>query len=172
MNGQQRRESILEKLRGAEGPVSAKNLADDYAVTRQIIVADIALLRAAGYPIVAASRGYILETVADSGLVKHIVVKHDFDATAEEFYAIVDNGGKVKDVTVEHSLYGRISADLRIASRYDADQYVARAKETGAAPLSLLTEGIHTHTLAVPDEETFVRITERLSALGILVETA
>ena len=172
MNGQERRESILERLRVAEAPVSAKSLADDYAVTRQIIVADIALLRAAGHPIVAASRGYLMETATENGLTRHIAVKHGFDDISEEFYAIVDNGGKVLDIIVEHTLYGRISADLRIASRYDADQFVARAKETGASPLSQLTEGIHIHTVLVPDEETFQRITRRLSDLGILVETA
>ena len=172
MNGQERRESILERLRGANGPVSAKILADDYAVTRQIIVADIALLRAAGHPIVAASRGYVMETAADNGLTRHIVVKHGFDDIAKEFYAVVDNGGKVLDIIVEHTLYGRISADLRVASRYDADQFVARAKETGASPLSLLTEGIHIHTVTVPDEETFERITRQLTELGILIETA
>ena len=171
MNGQERRAAIIERLRVAEGPVSAKVLADDYEVTRQIIVADIALLRAAGHPIVAASRGYVMESSAEIGMTRRILVKHEFDATAEEFYAVVDNGGKVKDVVVEHSLYGRISAELNIASRYDADQFVARAKETGATPLSLLTEGTHVHTLSVPDEATFTRITERLTALGILVET-
>ena len=172
MNGQERRESILERLRDADAPVSAKTLADDFAVTRQIIVADIALLRAAGYPIAAASRGYLMETLAVDGLTKRIVVKHDFADTANELYAVVDNGGKVRDVMVEHSLYGPISADLRIASRYEADQFVARATETGASPLSLLTEGVHIHTLVVPDEETFERITRRLSELGILIETA
>ena len=95
---------------------------------------------------------------------------YDLDSTAEEFYAVVDNGGKVKDVMVEHTLYGRISAELNISSRYDADQFVARAKETGATPLSQLTEGTHVHTLSVPDEATFARIVERLTALGILVE--
>ena len=172
MNGQERREAIIERLRVAEGPVSAKCMADDYEVTRQIIVADIALLRAAGHPIVAASRGYVMEAGAEGGLTKRIVVNHDLDTTAEEFYAVVDNGGKVKDVMVEHSLYGRISAELCISSRYDADQFVARAKETGAAPLSQLTEGTHIHTLLVPDEATFTRIVDRLTALGILVETA
>lgn len=171
MNGQERRVAIIERLRAAEGPISAKCLADDYDVTRQIIVADIALLRAAGHPIVAASRGYVMEASPENGLTRRVLVKHDFDATAEEFYAVVDNGGKVKDVMVEHSLYGSISAELNIASRYDADQFVARAKETGATPLSQLTEGTHVHTLAVPDEATFTRIVERLTALGMLIET-
>ena len=130
------------------------------------------LLRAAGHPIVAASRGYVMEANAESGLTKRIVVKHDLDATAEEFYAVVDNGGKVKDVMVEHALYGRITAELSISSRYDADQFVARVKETGATPLSQLTEGTHVHTLSVPDEATFRRIVDRMTALGILVDIA
>ena len=138
-------------------------------MTRQIIVADIALLRAGGHRITAVSRGYVLET-DDHGLTRHIAVKHDTDGIADEFYAVVDNGGKVLDIIVEHTLYGRISADLNITSRYEADQFVLRAKETGANPLSLLTEGIHIHTIAVKDEESFERITQKLSELGILVD--
>lgn len=169
MNGQERRNAILARLQGSTAPISAKILADEYAVTRQIIVADIALLRAAGHRIAAANRGYLLET-ADDGLIKHIVVKHDKGDVEKEFYTIVDFGGKVLDVTIEHSIYGRISAELNIASRYDADLFISRVKETGANPLSLLTEGFHIHTLSVRDEDSFARITERLSALGILIE--
>ena len=169
MNGQERRNAIMDRLRGSNGPISAKVLADDYEVTRQIIVADIALLRAAGHRITAVSRGYILETAVD-GLVKHIAVKHGAEDIANEFYTVVDNGGKVLDIIVEHSLYGRISAELNIASRYDADQFVRRVKETGAAPLSLLTEGIHIHTISLPDEEAYARIVAQLSACGVLID--
>ena len=169
-NGQERRIAIIERLKGSTAPISAKSLADEHLVTRQIIVADIALLRAGGHRITAVSRGYVLET-DDHGLTRHIAVKHDTDGIADEFYAVVDNGGKVLDIIVEHTLYGRISADLNITSRYEADQFVLRAKETGANPLSLLTEGIHIHTIAVKDEESFERITQKLSELGILVDT-
>ena len=169
MNGIDRRNAIIERLQNADAPISAKILADEYAVTRQIIVADIALLRAAGYRIAAASRGYILESTTD-GLTKHIVVKHGAEDMEREFYVIVDNGGQVLDVIVEHSVYGRISAELRIASRYDVDLFVSRVQETGASPLSLLTEGLHIHTIAVRDEAAFERITEQLSSLGILIE--
>ena len=44
-----RRAAISETLRTAEKPVSASALARRYQVSRQIIVGDIALLRAAGY---------------------------------------------------------------------------------------------------------------------------
>jgi transcriptional regulator of NAD metabolism len=144
-------------------------LADEYAVTRQIIVADIALLRAAGYRITAVSRGYLLAPSTD-GMVHHIAVKHGKDDVENEFYTIVDNGGRVLDVAIEHTIYGRISAEMNIASRYDADCFVRRINEAGATPLSVLTEGIHTHAVAVPDEDAFARITARLSELGILIE--
>ena len=169
MNGQERRAAILERLRESEAPISAKRLADEYTVTRQIIVADIALLRAAGHRITAVNRGYILET-AVSGLLKHVAVKHDAEAIADEFYAVVDHGGQVLDVIVEHPLYGCLSANMHITSRYEADQFILRTKETGALPLSLLTEGVHIHTIAVKDEDTFDRILRALSDLGILVE--
>lgn len=170
MNGQERRNAVMARLREANGPISAGKLAEDYGVTRQIIVADIALLRAAGHRITAASRGYVLESAAE-GLVKRIAVKHGGEDVAQEFYAVVDNGGKVLDVIIEHSVYGRISVDLNIASRYDADEFVSRMGEAGANPLSLLTEGLHIHTLSVRDEETFSRIVRRLSELGILIES-
>ena len=169
MNGQERRNSILERLQGSTAPISAKSLADDHAVTRQIIVADIALLRAAGHRITAVSRGYILETPV-SGLMRHIAVKHDAENIVDEFYAVVDHGGQVLDVVVEHPLYGCLSANMHITSRYEADQFILRSKETGAAPLSLLTEGVHIHTIAVKDEDTFARITQALADLGILVD--
>ena len=169
MNGQERREDIIKRLQGATAPISAKVLADEYAVTRQIIVADIALLRAAGHRITAANRGYMLEA-AEEGLCKRLVVKHGEADMVTEFYTIVDNGGKVLDIIIEHSVYGQISAELNIASRYDADLFVSRIHETGASPLSLLTEGIHVHTVSVRDEAAFARITEQLTAQGILIE--
>ena len=169
MNGQERRTAIIKRLEGSTAPVSAKCLAEEHAVTRQIIVADIALLRAAGYRITAVSRGYMLETPAD-GLIRHIAVKHGKDEVEQEFYTVVDNGGRVLDVIIEHSVYGRISVELNISSRYDADLFVRRINETGANPLSLLTEGLHIHTISVKDEQAFLRITRQLSELGILIE--
>ena len=171
MNGEERRNIILERLGESGAPISASALASDFSVTRQIIVADIALLRAAGYPISAKSRGYVLEG-KEKGLIKRIAVKHGKDEVGEEFYAIVDNGGKVIDVIVHHSVYGKISAELNISSRYEADEFVRKITETGASPLSLLTEGLHIHTIEVKDEDTFNRIVKKLKELNILIESA
>lgn len=171
MNGEERRKSILSKLKQATAPISASVLASEYSVTRQIIVADIALLRAAGHSISAKNRGYILET-ATGGLIKRIAVNHGKDNVTEELYAVVDNGGKVLDVIIEHVVYGKISVELNISSRYDADVFVSKITETGASPLSLLTEGLHIHTLSVPDEAAILRIEKKLSELGVLIELA
>ena len=170
MNGDERRNLIIERLQQSEVPISASSLAKDFAVTRQIIVADIALLRATGYTIVADNKGYVLNTL-DEKNVKRIAVKHDKSQVLPELYAIVDNGGKILDVIVEHSIYGRISVELNISSRYDVDEFVKKINATKANPLSLLTEGEHIHTIIIDDDNAFDRIKEQLTNLGILIET-
>ena len=59
-NAMERREAVLERLRAAQAPVSAAALARQFSVSRQIIVGDVALLRAAGADITATPRGYVL----------------------------------------------------------------------------------------------------------------
>ncbi len=170
MNGEERRSFIIERLRQSKEAISASSLAKEFSVTRQIIVADIALLRAAGYAIAADYKGYTLNEIKDEN-IKRIVVKHEKKDVSDEFYAIVDNGGRVLDVIVEHSIYGKISVELNISSRYDADEFVNKINATNANPLSLLTEGLHIHTIAVKDEQAFSRMKEKLSNLGILIES-
>ena len=168
MTGTTRRQNILNELNEATAPLNATKLAEMNGVTRQIIVADIALLRAAGNNIRAEHKGYVLDK--DNGyLKKKIVCRHTKDNVSDEFYAVVDNGGKVLDVQVEHSLYGIISADLSITSRYDADEFVRKSTEQGAAQLADLTGGVHIHTISVKDEQTFDRICKKLKDLDILI---
>ena len=57
MNAAQRRESILNRLSGAETPVSASALAAQLGVSRQIVVGEVARLRAGGAQIDATPRG-------------------------------------------------------------------------------------------------------------------
>ena len=170
MNGEQRRQIIIDRLKTSTQPISATAFANDLGVTRQIIVADVALLRAAGYHIKAEHKGYVLDNQQD-GITKLVVVKHGKHDVFNEFCAIVDNGAKVLDVVVDHPVYGKLSAELNIASRYDANCFVEKMDAEGANPLSLLTEGIHLHTIIVKDEQTFERIKSQLNNLGILIET-
>ena len=170
MNSEQRREKIISELQESAKPISATCFANEFSVTRQIIVADIALLRASGYPIRAEHKGYILEKPEGHAMLKRLVVKHDRNQVEDELYAIVDNGGKVIDVIVQHSIYGKIVAELNLSSRYDVDRFVLKINETGAKPLSFLTEGLHVHTIAVKDEDSFQGIVERLQEMHIFLD--
>ena len=108
MNAAERRTKITHLLAQANGPLSATALAAQCGVSRQIIVGDVALLRAGGLAVLATPRGYILEnTSAPACAERHIVSHHDNSRMLEELYTVVDLGGAVIDVTVEHAVYVR-----------------------------------------------------------------
>lgn len=167
MNGNERRSRILKILSAGEEAVTASRLAAEFGVTRQIIVSDIALLRANGHPIAAERRGYFLKR--DDGIYKTVICRHDVDGVQDEFYAVVDNGGKVLNVIVEHPVYGQISAELNISSRFDAEEFAQKSRQLNAAFLCDLTGGVHVHTLSVPDEAAYERIAKALDEKGILM---
>ena len=166
MRSDERRKAILEILRAAQAPMSASALAERFGVSRQIVVGDVALLRSAGESILATPRGYIMQS-APVGAVHRLAVRHTAQQTEQELNAIVDNGGTVLDVIVEHPVYGEITGSLQLSSRYDVAQFLSRS--SGASPLSALTEGIHLHTVSCPDEAVFARVRDSLRALGFLL---
>ena len=61
MDAAGRRQKIRETLERADHPISATTLAEQLGVSRQIIVGDVDLLRAAGEDISASPRGYLLK---------------------------------------------------------------------------------------------------------------
>ena len=107
MHAEERRETILNLLRQSAQPVSASTLAGQLSVSRQIIVGDIALLRAGGADILATPRGYCLQNAAAAGLTRRVAVRHDEADMEAELNTMVDNGCTVVDVIVEHPLYGQ-----------------------------------------------------------------
>lgn len=165
MNAEARRQAVLEILRQSSQPVSAGNLASRFSVSRQIIVGDIALLRAAGESISATPRGYVI-LPESSGLIRQVPCRHDRGGMEAELNAMVDQGCTVIDVIVEHPIYGQITGPLQLANRYDVAQFISRC----TSPLSALTEGIHLHTLSCPNEAAFLRVQEALREMGILLE--
>ena len=169
MDAQERRQAIAQRLAQAEGPVSAAALAREFSVSRQIIVGDVALLRAGGMDIAATPRGYVLPRES-GGLVRTLACRHTGEQMEEELNAIVDQGCTVIDVIVDHPIYGQLTGPLQLSSRYDVGQFVARCRKESAVPLSLLTEGIHLHTVSCPDEEAFHRVRAALKAQGVLLE--
>ena len=167
MTAAQRRTVLLRALTEATQPISASALAEQCGVSRQIIVGDVALLRAGGSDILATPRGYVLARSGD-WLVRRVACQHDAAGTEQELCIMVDNGCTVRDVIVEHSVYGQLTGLLELRSRYDVAQYLERA--AGSAPLCSLTDGIHLHTLLCPDETAFQRTKAALAAAGFLLE--
>ncbi len=169
MNAEARRKTIVEALCRSAVPVSATVLAGQCGVSRQVIVGDIALLRAAGKDITATPRGYVL-TKQEPGLRRTVACLHTEAQTELELNIFVDNGCFVEDVVVEHHIYGEITGQLQLASRYDVSQFIARLQEKTGAALSSLTNGIHLHTIRFPDEDAFTRTCDALREAGILLE--
>ena len=167
MRAEERRQAILEHLRQSSRPVSAGLLAERFSVSRQVVVGDVALLRASGADISATPRGYVI-LKADRGLIRRVACRHDGRGMEAELCAVVDQGCTVLDVIVEHPVYGQLTGPLQLSSRYDVGQFLSRC--AGARPLSDLTGGIHLHTLSCPDEDAFRRVRDVLRDLGVLLE--
>ena len=167
MTAIERRNAIYQVL-SADKPVSATALAGRFGVTRQVVVGDIALLRAEGRSVIATPRGYIIP--APDGFLRTIACVHNAAQTREELNAMVDCGCTVIDVVVEHPVYGQLTAPLAISSRYDVEQFIEKMASASASPLSALTEGIHLHTLSCPDEEVFDHLRDKLREMGMLFE--
>ena len=169
MDAVQRRAAVADYLSQAAGPVSASVLAARFSVSRQIIVGDIALLRAGGLDIAATPRGYLLPRPTP-GLTRQLACVHRPEDMGRELELMVDNGCTVLDVIVEHPIYGQLTGQLQISSRYDVQQFLARVQAHDAAPLSILTGGIHLHTLRCPDEAACARACAALKAAGLLLD--
>ena len=154
-------EEIVKRLRETEKPISATRFAKAFDVSRQIIVGDVALLRATGVEIVATARGYMLEQPLE-GIERKIACQHTPEQTREELSVIVAKGGEVVDVSIAHPLYGELIGSLRIQSEKDIDKFMDKYQKEHATLLSVLTGGVHLHTIRCADEETFQEIKEAL----------
>ncbi|MBQ6400989.1 MAG: transcription repressor NadR [Firmicutes bacterium] len=164
----QRQQDILNTLKQTDRPISASALAGRFDVSRQIIVSDVALLRAAGEEIVATSRGYLPGgQTAAFPWTGTLVCRHSADQLKDELYAIVDLGGTVIDVSIDHPIYGELSGRLDLSSRFDVDEFLSRVSQEGALPISSLTSGLHLHRIGCKDRDVFERIRARLVELDI-----
>ena len=88
MNARERRRAIMAVLEGAKEPVSGSALAREVGVSRQVVVQDIALLRADGHDIVATNRGYVLQEAASSPAVptRLVKVRHGVEQAGRRAY--------------------------------------------------------------------------------------
>lgn len=169
MHSVQRKIQIMEALKREQQPVSASRLAEDLGVSRQVIVGDIALLRASGYDITATARGYTLPQIPRPGrFVGKLACRHSLADTQKELSLIVDLGGEIIDVTVEHYLYGEITGQLNIRTKQDVDAFMEKVDGNRARLLSELTQGVHLHTIACRDKQAFLQIRQTLSQHDLL----
>ena len=169
MNGEERREAIIQLIKSSDIPLSGGELAKQLKVSRQIVVQDIALLRAANLSIMSTHRGYVLDE-SDTSITRVFKVKHTDEQIEDELNGIIDVGGKVLDVVVKHPIYGVIKAPLEIYSRRDVAQFIKSMKEGEATPLKNMTCGVHYHTISAYSMEILDEVEEILRQKGYLVE--
>lgn len=168
MTGQERRASILKILTASDSPISGTSLAKQLEVSRQIIVQDIALLRANGTKILSTNQGYMLqESDAISRVFKLI---HTDEETEEELSLFVDLGAKVQDVFVYHKAYGVLRAELNIHSRLDVANFMESIRTGKSTPLKNITSGYHYHTVYAKNEQILDLIQEKLQKRGFLAK--
>lgn len=168
--GDERRKLIVKWLQASRSPITGGELAKRANVSRQIIVNDITLLKAKNEPILATSQGYLYmhPVRSETTVEKTIACSHTPGQVEEELNVLVDNGVTVKDVKVEHPVYGDLTASIMVSTREEVAQFIRRIKETNASYLSELTGGIHLHTVEAANHQQLEAAERALKALGIL----
>lgn len=171
MTGAERRTKILQKLKEQGPPLSGTALARAFGVSRQVIVQDIALIRAENHGILSTNKGYLYRTDdAGNDQPKRVFfVKHTTEQVLDEFLTVTELGGRVLDVAVEHELYGQIRVDMLIETPQDARDFVDRLSRCRDNPLKVLTDDCHCHTVAAPSEKLLDLIEAELREKGYLL---
>ena len=168
MSSIDRRDNILKLLLESSEPLKGSAIAQKYSVTRQIIVKDIAILRANGKNIIATPDGYIINK--NENKVKVIIaVIHTEEEMFDEMNIVIKYGGIIEDVIVEHPLYGEITAMLMIKNYNELNKFVQKYQEQRAKLLSALTNGVHLHTISAEREGDINLIISELKKYNFIV---
>lgn len=166
-----RKERLVQLLGQSDRPIRGTDLARQFGVTRQVIVKDIAVLRAQGFSIVATPQGYFEQKKLavgqkDAAIYRVLTIKHEPHETEQELTVLVDAGVTVLDVSVDHPIYGEFVANLMFRSRRDVQNFMHQINEEQVPLLLTLTGGVHRHTLSCPDEKAMQEAIGTLRALG------
>ena len=170
MTGAERRKMILNLMRESATPLSGGALGAATGVSRQVVVQDIALLRSEGHSIIATARGYLLDAPKEARQSRLFKVFHDETRTEEELNLIVDLGGIVEDVMVNHKIYSKVSAPLNIKNRRDVQNFLKNLQDGKSTPLSKVTSGYHFHHVSADEAEILDEIEEALRQNHFLTE--
>ena len=169
MDADLRRKHVLDSIKGSKEPLSAAAMGKKLNVSRQVIVGDVALLRAQGHEIIATARGYIIPHSGENNqYVGKIDCRHSPENMRDELNTIVDLGAVVVNVIVEHDYYGEITGNLNLSSRKDVDDFIMKVESSEVKLLSELTMGAHTHTVSCRDMAHFEEVCQALATVGYM----
>lgn len=168
--GAERRKILLSMMRQSQTPISGSALGKRTGVSRQVVVQDMALLRTEGYPIMSTTKGYYLERAGQNQSVRILKVCHTDAQVEDELNSIVDLGGTVQDVMVNHRAYGKMTAALNIKNRRDVRVFVDNIRSGKSTPLLNVTSGYHFHTISADSEVILDEIEEMLRRKGYLAK--
>ncbi len=168
MKASQRRSEILSLIGNSQSPVSASFLSEKYSVSRQVIVQDVAILRAQGYGVISTNRGYVLD--GDTGAERVFKCRHTLQELTCEGEIILSRGGKIKDVFVNHRVYGKICARLDLSTMTHVEELYRSLVSGASKPLMSVTDGYHYHTVCAESEEALNAIEKNLREAGFLIE--
>lgn len=165
MDGQARRKKIIDIVRKSDKPVSGTFLANELNVSRQVVVTDVALIRANGVNIISTNRGYIINN-SDRRCKRIIKSRHTDEQILDELFTIVDNGGCAENIIINHRYYNRLEAPLNVSSRREAKVFMEAIVSGKSKSLSSATSGYHYHVISADDEATLDIIENELKAKG------
>lgn len=169
--GDQRRQFLLEKIKASAQPMTGSELAALTSVSRQVIVGDMTLLKAKGEPIIATSQGYLyLADRVSEETSRRIACRHQPEDTERELKLLVETGVTVKDVSIEHPVYGELTAGIHVSTVQEVEAFMKRVRDTGASYLLELTDGTHLHTITAADSATLEKAISRMRDNGFLLE--
>ena len=142
MTPQARREEIVKILQEADSPVTGESwpipgVSQDCAGYRPFESRP-------GHP--GHSPGLPCSAVPCPSTGAHLQWSITTGRLGKELYQIVDCGGRVVDVIVEHPIYGEITGLLMLSSRREMAEFVKKIEESGPAAGS---DGrVHLHTVS------------------------
>lgn len=167
MKAEIRRKEIATILMASDSAISGGELSKKLGVSRQIIVQDIALLKASGYDILSTHNGYIIQNAPSVERV--FKVKHTSNETEDELKSIVELGGTVVDVYVWHKVYGKIEAPMNIFSIYQVEKFIEGIRSGKSVELMNITGGYHYHTIRADSAEILDNIEKTLESKNYIV---
>lgn len=170
MEGEERRAKILDILKERKTPVSGTSLARELSVSRQIVVGDIALLRAHGTEIIATNSGYLIADFSNKTKTFRVYCRHRLEDAYDEYCTILDEGARIINEGIVHDVYGEVIVPLNIMNRADAKRHTEKMLNGNCEDIMILSGNNHFHTLEAESDLTVLRVQRALHEKSYLVK--